>query len=417
MTRLFLSLYIFIALSLIALSALLNHVFFNDDAVNQSDAALINSLTVLQQRGGITAKDLDKSLFSVKTLNMGDMAWNAEELAKLEKQLPIVLFDDQNGTQIYFQSTDAKLLEITLLHNQTSSSKYLLYSGLFFFLLAGLIALWLWPLWKDLLQLKQTATRIGPSGDFPPIDIERTSVVYPIAIALNDLGNRVRELLNTQRELTGAVAHEFRTPLSRLKFAIAAHDYDESGPWTEMNKDIDELEKLVQEMLSYTSMEVQQPELNITEIPLLTLSRLRIAYLQKSIPQHIKIDIVGSESTILGDEHFIERVIDNLINNASRYAHSTIKVDVSENSKGILLRMEDDGLGVPEIYRKRIFEPFFRPDNSRDRKRGGAGLGLAIIKRIMHWHQGECWVENAELGGASFCLLFKTTRIINPPHN
>ncbi|MDO6692931.1 ATP-binding protein [Aliiglaciecola sp. 3_MG-2023] len=417
MTRLFLSLYIFIALSLVALSALLNHVFFNDDAINQSDALLINSLTALHQRGGIRADDLDNKLFSLRTLNTSDMAWNDEELAILEKQLPVVLFDNQKGTQIYFQSPGEILLEITLLSSQTSNSKYLLYSGLFFFLLAGVIALWLWPLWKDLLKLKQTATRIGPSGDFPPIEIDRTSVVYPIAIALNDLGNRVRELLNTQRELTGAVAHEFRTPLSRLKFAIAAHDYAQGGPWSEMNKDIDELEKLVQEMLSYTSMEVQEPELNITEIPLLTLCKQRISYLQKGIPSQLKIDIVGSDYTILGDEHFIERVIDNLINNASRYARSTILIQVSRDSKGILVRMEDDGLGVPEIYQKRIFEPFFRPDNSRDRKRGGAGLGLAIIKRIMHWHEGECWVENAKLGGASFCLLFKTAPMIKSRSN
>ena len=89
------------------------------------------------------------------------------------------------------------------------------------------------------------------------------------------------------------------------------------------------------------------------------------------------------------DEHFIERVIDNLFNNAYRYAESTIRVSVSKSKRGILLQLEDDGLGVPEIYQKRIFEPFFRPDNSRDRKRGGAGLGLAIIKRIMHWHEGD----------------------------
>ncbi|MDO6712013.1 MULTISPECIES: ATP-binding protein [Aliiglaciecola] len=408
MTRLFLSLYLFIALSLVALSALLNHVFFNDDALNQGDAAIVDALTALHQRGGISANDLDKQIFSVSTLNTADMAWNSEELAKLQQKLPVVLFDRQNGTQIYFLTPPSKLIEISLLHNQTSTSKYVLYSGLFFFLLAGLIALWLWPLWKDLLQLKQTATRIGPSGEFPPIDVERTSVVYPIAIALNDLGNRVRELLNTQRELTGAVAHEFRTPLSRLKFAIAAQDYDQSGPWSEMNKDIDELEKLVQEMLSYTSMEVQEPELNISEIPLLTLCKQRIEYLQKSSQPQVSIQFIGSDLTILGDEHFIERVIDNLFNNANRYANSIIRIVVCKHPRGVLLRMEDDGLGVPEIYQKRIFEPFFRPDNSRDRKRGGAGLGLAIIKRIMHWHDGECWVENADLGGAGFCLLFKS---------
>ncbi|GAC15412.1 ATP-binding protein [Aliiglaciecola lipolytica] len=407
MTRLFLSLYLFIALSLVLLSALLNHVFFSDELLNQNEGAVVSSLTLVHQQQGIIPSQLDSDLFAVRQLSMADMTWNPDELNKLRRKLPIVLFDNQSGPQIYFQTSDSELLEITLLNKIESDSKYVIYSGLFFFLLAGLIALWLWPLWRDLQQLKQAASSIGPSGEFPAIEVEPRSVVFPIAVALNDLGNRVRELLNTQRELTGAVAHEFRTPLSRLKFAIAAHDIEQSGPWAEMNKDIDELEKLVQEMLSYTSMEVQEPELNITDIPLLTLCKQRIEYLQKSMPSTLRLEFRGPDHIILGDEHFIERVIDNLFNNAYRYAESTIRVSVSKSKRGILLQLEDDGLGVPEIYQKRIFEPFFRPDNSRDRKRGGAGLGLAIIKRIMHWHEGECWVENAHLGGACFCLLFK----------
>lgn len=407
MTRLFLSLYLFIALSLVLLSGLLNHVFFQNDDDNFDKQNLVSLLTRMHQAGELDSQLLGSEFFSIQYLSPSDMTFSQEEYIKLKEKKGVVLFDEHNATQVYFLTMPTQLIEITLLEQNNKKANYFLYSGAFFALLAGLIALWLWPLWKDLQRLKQAVSTITPHSQFREIDIEPRSVVYPIALTLNEQGHRIEQLLNTQRELTGAVAHEFRTPLSRLKFAIANQSTaTDNGFLEEMNDDIDELEKLVQEMLNYTSMETHEPELNISEIPLLSLCRHRIKYLTSYKSGNIKVTCTGTDATILGDEHYIERVIDNLINNAYRYAATQIIVSVRYERQTVLLMVEDDGDGVPDAHKERIFAPFFRPDQGRDRARGGAGLGLAIVKRILHWHDGKCWVADSPIGGASFCVSF-----------
>ncbi len=404
MTRLFLSLYIFIVLSLVILSGLLNHVFYKQDKIAPEKQAVVSLLTSMHKTQTLNLQSLDPNFFNIQSFALSDMAWNQVERDALAKGESIVLYDANNNVQVYLQTTAKELIEITLIENMDTATNYLLYSGVFFVLLAILIALWLWPLWKDLQRLKTAVSNINSNGRLSAIDIEPRSVVYPIALTLNEQGQRIEQLLNTQRELTGAVAHEFRTPLSRLKFALVAQHLPSDSPLYEMNHDIDELEKLVQEMLSYTSMESQEPELNISQIPLLSLCQQRANHLLRM--QHIKIACSGENATILGDEHYIERVIDNLVNNAYRYAQQEIRIQISQQDDGVQLIVEDDGEGVPIDYRERIFDPFFRPDSGRDRTRGGAGLGLAIVQRIMHWHEGKCWVEDSSLGGAAFCLEF-----------
>ena len=88
----------------------------------------------------------------------------------------------------------------------------------------------------------------------------------------------------------------------------------------------------------------------------------------------------------------------------SVYANEVLEIHIIKQKNVIHICVEDDGEGVPKAMRKKIFAPFFRPDESRDRQKGGAGLGLAIVQRIVDWHQGDCYVTDAELGGAKFVI-------------
>ena len=383
MTRLFLSLYLFIVVTLIVLSALLNQVFFSDNEASYADNKV-----------------------STQIVELAEMAWSKDDLKLLADGKTLRLYDPQKGNQMYRLIKPNQVLEITLAQEPVNGKQYILYSGIFFVALGILIALWAWPLWRDLQRLKQATKAIDRQGNIEPIEIESRSLVYPIAVALQDLRKRINELLNTQRELTSAVAHEFRTPLARLKFALAAQPENQDLDWHEMNQDVDDLEKLVQEMLSYTSMESQIPELNITEIPIHLLCEQRIKQLDCIANDRLTITVNGEQANILADEHFAARTVDNLLLNACRYAKNTICVNVSVNSKHVIISVEDDGQGVdPENY-ERVFQPFFRPDSHRDRKHGGAGLGLAIVKRIMLWHGGDCTVDKSDLGGARFTMYF-----------
>jgi two-component system OmpR family sensor kinase len=408
LTRLFLSLYLFLALTLVSLSAAMEYVFFSDEPQPYPETVtLIALLENIANSGNAADILLNTPNINARIVKAKSLNWHADELERLKNNKVVTLFDDHLGQQLYLQSGPQSLYEISFKDPTAKRKPYLLYTSLFYVLLAGLLLVWVWPLWRDLTKLRTTISELKPGGVPSPLELNKRSLIAPIAEAFNLLNKQVSQLMATQRELTGAVAHEFRTPLSRLKFALAVKPKPGSEPWSEMNSDVNELEKLVQEMLSFTSMEVHQPELNMSEIPLYDLISQLIENLSSEQLNGRKVVLSGHNATIVADEHYLSRAIENLLLNALRYSKETVAAEIEASNSGIALHINDDGCGIPKHLREKVFEPFFRPDEGRDRKRGGAGLGLAIVKRIMQWHNGQCAASESSMGGAKLTLLFK----------
>jgi len=108
----------------------------------------------------------------------------------------------------------------------------------------------------------------------------------------------------------------------------------------------------------------------------------------------------------------MHRVIQNLVGNALRYADSVVRVTCRLDGDSAVLLVEDDGPGIPEDQRSRVFEPFTRLDDSRTRSTGGYGLGLSIVNRIVFWFAGDIHVaKSADLGGAAFIMRWPKKRI------
>lgn len=409
MTRLFLSLYAFITITLIVLSAVLEHVFFDDSEQTTVQQHLVKSIISLHKAGHLDIAQINTLGLQGRVIPLRDIPWTQSDLIKLTNKEPVVLFDNNGGTKQYIKVNQHTLIEIDLPSTVIQQPRVYWYSILFFVLLAIGIAIWLWPLWRDLQKLDNTAQQTNFEQDFSPINLDKRSLVYSIGQSLDELNQKVRQLIKTQMELTGAVAHEFRTPLARLKFELEALNIADKKSLSAVNQDITELEKLMHEMLSYTSLESQQPELNITQIPLLSLCKQRIKANQTQQNNELNISLTGSNLTILADEHFIQRMVDNLLQNALRHATSQIEISVTEGINQTIFSVEDNGPGISPAHRDKIFQPFYRPDNSRNRTRGGAGLGLAIVHRIAKWHNADCWVDDSHLGGAKFCCAFSTS--------
>ena len=104
------------------------------------------------------------------------------------------------------------------------------------------------------------------------------------------------------------------------------------------------------------------------------------------------------------EERYLHRVLQNLVTNALRYAQSRIVMRVEESEDQVVIHVDDDGPGIPEHERERVFKPFARLDKSRHRASGGYGLGLSIVKRIVDWHGGEIRVDESPEGGARFTV-------------
>jgi len=270
------------------------------------------------------------------------------------------------------------------------------------------IFIWVWPMSRDLEQLKKS-TRLFGQGNFAIKAPEaKSNMMMPMVNAFNMMSARIKKLIDSQKELTNAVAHELRTPLARSKFALQmvnqVNDETKREKYlTQINNDINELEELINEMLIYSSFESDKPSLNFESVNINDIIDAQVA-------RHSQfsgtIKVTKSDVLILADcdGHFIDRALNNYISNAIKYGAGQVDISIVKGPEHCIVRVEDNGKGVSEQFKAVIFDAFSRGDESRNRETGGFGLGLAIVSRIMEWHQGLATIEDSELGGAAFVL-------------
>ena len=223
--------------------------------------------------------------------------------------------------------------------------------------------------------------------------------------AFNKMVGRVKQMIQARDQLLLDVSHELRSPLTRLKVAMALLPEDENRAG--MIGDLGEMEAMIAELLELERMRdgrgVRCERLNFWPI----LAELAEAYggdfpgaRLLGHPHEIWLDI---------DREKIRTVLRNLLENARKYSlpdSRPVEIEVEEGEGGILVRVRDDGPGIPEADLPNLFEPFYRVDRSRSRKTGGYGLGLSICKRIMEAHGGSIAVMNNHGRGACFILTF-----------
>lgn len=407
MTRLFLSLYLFIAISIVALTAGLERVFFSPtDELDNGQLLWLKTFETLRNNESQLFTLLDNSQLDYQRFDIESLALTRSLHTQLKNGNIVQGFTD-NTWQLYIPLSANAIVQIEFPQDERTTSNWWLYSGIFFALLGGVIAIWLYPLWRDLTRISASTRQMGNDGTLELPTISSRSPLHSIHDALRGLSERVGVLLRNQRELTGAVTHEFRTPLARLKFALADKSHLTAVQLNAIESDINELEQLVQEMLDFSRLDIHEPELHIEAIPLFELCQQRIRNIPSSTG--IEIELKGEKPIYNGDGHLIARAVDNLLSNAVRHSRQRIIVSITSTAKGIELVVEDDGNGISVELHNKIFDPFYRPDGARDRASGGAGLGLAIVNRIQQWHSAKCWVESSTLGGAKFVLFYPTT--------
>ena len=270
--------------------------------------------------------------------------------------------------------------------------------------------------------LEAAATQIAQGSLETRVPSTGTDSVGRLAQAFNGMAEHLQRSLTIQRELVRAVSHELRTPVARLRFGLemiadastpeARHKY-----MVGMDNDIQDLDKLVDEMLTYARLEQGSPNLNFQRIDLDALINQVIAELSP-LRANVKVTrgqcIAVSEDASPGNEAWVEaeprylhRALQNLVSNAMRHAESEVRVGYQLSQERCRIDVEDDGPGVPEGAWERIFTPFMRLDDSRTRASGGHGLGLSIVRRIIHWHAGRALIGRSQaLGGACFSLAW-----------
>lgn len=406
MGKLFVSLYIYIIVSLFIASGVIGQ-FWPDEPSQEIllDDELGQSLWLLSH----TPDGLKKlnDTFESQIIARHDLMLPAQLQSQLIQKNYLYLYDKQQRVVLYIVLENNTLLKvgpIDILKNKTSSVwAYLL----LLFVVSIPVGLWSFLLWRDFTKLRRACEAVEGLQDFQLSDTSK-SFFLPITDTLMVMQQRITFLLTAQQELTASVSHEFRTPLARLKFAIAMLQEKQSDDKSEqylanMQGDTNELELLVSEMLQYARLDTQKPSLSFTRCDLVDLIKTMSNKL--NFNTHIKlVTILPSSFYYHCDSHFIARAFQNLIGNAFKYTSSQVQISLLATPHNIHFIVEDDGEGIAPQERDNVFKPFTRLDKSRDKKTGGFGLGLAIVAKLISWHQGECRVEDSQLGGAKFVI-------------
>lgn len=280
------------------------------------------------------------------------------------------------------------------------------------------------PLQMRLQRLGRAVEQVGKGNLDVKVDVRSSDAIGQLAATFNGMTEHIRRLIESQREMTRAVSHELRTPVARLRFGMemmadTAGEEERHQKLDELDKDIDQLNELIDEILTFARLEEGSPGIAYEEmdVPAL-LERIQSELAPISADIAIEIDqdalavIAPEQALAFGSERYIHRILQNLVTNALRYASSRVVLRYLADEERACIEVEDDGPGIPLADRERIFLPFARLDDSRQRtgRSGGYGLGLSIVKRIVDWHGGQVTIHDSARGGALFRVCWPRQR-------
>lgn len=236
----------------------------------------------------------------------------------------------------------------------------------------------------------------------------------------NEMVMSLRRSDETKKAFIADVTHELRTPLTVIKGTIetledgAMDDLEgRSSLLTSMMRETDRLIRMVNELLVLTRADAGSLSLNVQELDLTELARMRCETMKPvALLQKVELKVMGDSHIIPADPDRISQVLDNLLANAIRHSpeNSTVTITIQPKEEGIECSVRDPGTGIPAKHLPFIFDRFYRVQSSRDRISGGTGLGLAIARALVHAHAGKIFAESIEGMGTTVTFWLPRTQ-------
>jgi signal transduction histidine kinase len=278
----------------------------------------------------------------------------------------------------------------------------------FYILLLGTVVVLYWLvtmyITNPVRHLATVVERFG-TGELTARAVPRSKdEIGNLARSFNAMAERIHALLTTERQLLQDVSHELRSPLARLTFEaeLVRKTTDRDAAATRLRHEIERLSELVGTLIDMARAEGEPGEV---AMEMLCLKDLLLATAEDSEVEAqaagCSIDVYAPEQMNLqGNAELLRRAFENVLRNAIRYAppQSSVEMRLERETSWARITVRDYGPGIPEKFRERIFDPFFRADASRDERTGGLGLGLAIARRAVRVHHGDITAANASPG-------------------
>ncbi|NMH71645.1 HAMP domain-containing protein [Bacillus sp. RO2] len=254
---------------------------------------------------------------------------------------------------------------------------------------------------RPIKQMEKVAKDIA-QGDFSKkLSITGDDEIASLGRSINKMSSNLDEVDRNRREFLGNVSHELRTPISYLKGYSEALEVGiiPTEKFAEtIKKETDRMDRLVHDLLDLAQLEGDSYPMNkepviLAELVKEVLDRLRLKLDDKNLATEVQLD----EGVVVnGDYRRLDQVIENLLSNAIKFTANsrTIRISLKEGKTMGVLKIEDEGIGIPEEDLPYIFERFYRVEKARTRKSGGTGLGLSIVQQIVSKHDGSISVDS-----------------------
>ncbi len=238
------------------------------------------------------------------------------------------------------------------------------------------------------------------------VPVKRSDELRDLAEAFNDMTDRIRDRLHTKEQLLQDVSHELRSPLTRVK--VALEFMPEGKARDSISGDVSEMEKMINELLETARRHHLHGDLKLQPTNLVNLLETILPDYQKQ-PPGVQMDEFPETLVINIDPKQIKTVFQNTISNAIKFSDADsdpVRISVKPQPHQTVVRIADNGIGIPQEELSFIFEPFYRVDKSRSKDTGGYGLGLSLCKTIMEAHNGKIEMASKPGEGTTVSLFF-----------
>lgn len=312
---------------------------------------------------------------------------------KLSLPLAIAATDDEDQIIVDIQLSDGVLRISSSIKRIKNSSTYIFIlwmtgTALLFIIIS---ILFMRIQVRSISRLAEAAEGFGRGEERSYFKPEGAKEVRKAAVAFNKMKERILRQVTQRTEMLAGVSHDLRTPLTRLRLQLAIMDNEKITK--EMEYDIIEMEKLIQEYLDFARGDGEE------ETEVVDASELLKDIIEKYQQHHPNLEAsIDDGMQLNGRPSGIRRAINNFIDNGLRYGQH-VKLKAFHDKRYIRITIEDDGPGIPDNKHKEVFKPFFRLDSSRNLDEGGAGLGMAIARDIIMGHGGRVVLSDSPLGG------------------
>jgi two-component system, OmpR family, osmolarity sensor histidine kinase EnvZ len=297
----------------------------------------------------------------------------------------------KNAVEIRIKSNN-EVIEFLVPKQMVSASSvrlFVLWTTLPSILLIVIALIFLKNQTKPLVKLAKAAERFGKGDYVNDFRASGSLEIRKAAFEFDRMAKRINRHLNQRSEMLSGISHDLRTPLTRLKLQLAMLKQKDLSE--KMSRDIDEMEKMLNDYLQFAKTQVQE---NTSKIDLVVLfDSIKTQF------NNEKLTIANKEEIKLkGRPTALKRSFENIIQNGLTYGNK-VSIDIQKGNNRALITIEDDGPGIPEDQYKNVFKPFFRLDKSRSLNQSGVGLGLALVEDIINSHGGNIQLGKSKMGG------------------